>query len=107
MSYDTNLRLKLWPLRRARAIIHEAMRGADIALPSLDDATQLTGRSAPDAILDFYLGLGARVVALKLGKDGSAVATPERASASRHLPSKRSTPRAPATPSTALFSPSI
>ena len=78
VSYDTNLRLKLWPLRRARAITHEAMRGADIALPSLDDATQLTGQSAPDAILDFYLGLGARVVALKLGKDGSAVATPER-----------------------------
>jgi len=78
VSYDTNLRLKLWPLRRARAITHEAMRGADIALPSLDDATHLTGESAPDAILDFYLGLGARVVALKLGKDGSAVATPER-----------------------------
>ena len=78
VSYDTNLRLQLWPLRRARAITHEAMRGADIALPSLDDATQLTGQSAPDAILDFYLALGARVVALKLGKDGSAVATPER-----------------------------
>jgi 2-dehydro-3-deoxygluconokinase len=78
VSYDTNLRLKLWPLRRARAITHEAMRGADIALPSLDDATQLTGQSAPDAILDFYLRLGARVVALKLGKEGSAVATPER-----------------------------
>ena len=78
VSYDTNLRLKLWPLRRARAVTHEAMRSADIALPSLDDATQLTGQSAPDAILDFYLGLGARVVALKLGKEGSAVATPER-----------------------------
>jgi 2-dehydro-3-deoxygluconokinase len=78
VSYDTNLRLKLWPLRRARAITHEAMRSADVALPSLDDATQLTGKSAPDAILDFYLELGARVVALKLGKEGSAVATAER-----------------------------
>jgi 2-dehydro-3-deoxygluconokinase len=78
VSYDTNLRLKLWPLRRARAITHEAMRSADIALPSLDDAAALTGRSAIDAILDFYLGLGARIVALKLGKEGSAVATGER-----------------------------
>jgi 2-dehydro-3-deoxygluconokinase len=78
VSYDTNLRLKLWPLRRARAITHEAMRSADIALPSLDDATQLTGKSQPEAILDFYLSLGARVVALKLGKEGSFVATPER-----------------------------
>lgn len=78
VSYDTNLRLKLWPLRRARAITHEAMRSADIALPSLDDAIQLTGQSAPEAIVDFYLKLGARVVALKLGKEGSMVATPER-----------------------------
>lgn len=78
VSYDTNLRLKLWPLRRARAITNEALRSADVALPSLDDAIQLSGQSAPDAILDFYLGLGARVVALKLGKEGSAVATPER-----------------------------
>src|SRR5208337_2000047 len=36
VSYDPNLRLKLWPLRRARAIIHEAMRYSDIALPGLD-----------------------------------------------------------------------
>ena len=43
VSYDPNLRLKLWPLRRARAIIHEAMRACDIALPGLDDAEQLTG----------------------------------------------------------------
>ena len=33
VSYDPNLRLKLWPLRRARAVIHEAMRACDIALP--------------------------------------------------------------------------
>ncbi len=78
VSYDTNLRLKLWPLRRARAITHEAMRLCDIALPSLDDAIQLTGETTPDAILDFYLRLGAPVVALKLGREGSAVATPER-----------------------------
>jgi len=78
VSYDTNLRLKLWPLHRARAITNEAMRSADIGLPSLDDAIALSGHNAPDAILDFYLGLGARVVALKLGKEGSAVATPQR-----------------------------
>ncbi|MBV8474767.1 MAG: sugar kinase, partial [Hyphomicrobiales bacterium] len=78
VSYDTNLRLKLWPLRRARAITHEAMRHCDIALPSLDDAIQLSGETTPDGILDFYLQLGARIVALKLGREGSAVATPER-----------------------------
>jgi 2-dehydro-3-deoxygluconokinase len=78
VCYDTNLRLKLWPLRRARAIIHEAIRSADVARPGLDDAQQLTGLTDPDAIADFYLKLGARIVALTLGKDGSLVATPER-----------------------------
>lgn len=78
VSYDTNLRLKLWPLRRARGVIHEAITLADLARPGLDDARLLTGLEAPDAIADFYLRLGARIVALTLGAEGSLVATPER-----------------------------
>jgi 2-dehydro-3-deoxygluconokinase len=78
VSYDTNLRLKLWPLARARAVIHEAMKSVDIALPGLDDARQLTGLDDPDAIVDFYMRLGAGLVALTLGKQGALVATPQR-----------------------------
>jgi len=77
VSYDTNLRLKLWPLGRARAIIHSAMAMSDIALPGLDDARQLTGLQEPDAIADFYLGLGPTIVALTLGAEGTLVATPD------------------------------
>ncbi|MEO9902600.1 sugar kinase [Nisaea sp.] len=75
VSVDPNLRLKLWPLDRARAMTHAAMAEADIALPGLDDATILTGKSDPDAIADFYLGLGAKTVALTLGEAGCLVAT--------------------------------
>jgi 2-dehydro-3-deoxygluconokinase len=75
VSYDPNLRLKLWPLRRARAIIHEAMRACDIALPGLDDAEHLTGLRDPDAIASFYLELGARVVVVKMGRGGALAAT--------------------------------
>lgn len=75
VSYDTNLRLKLWPLDRARAVTHAAMALCDIALPGLEDAQILTGLSDPDAIADFYLGLGAGVVALTLGAEGTLVAT--------------------------------
>jgi len=78
VSYDTNLRLKLWPLTRARAVIHAAMAQSDIALPGMDDAQQLTGLTDPDAIADFYLTLGARIVALTMGKDGTLVAAPDR-----------------------------
>lgn len=77
VSYDTNLRLKLWPLPRARAMIHEAMTRADIAMPGLDDARLLTGLTEPDAVADFYLRLGAKIVALTLGRDGSLIATPD------------------------------
>jgi 2-dehydro-3-deoxygluconokinase len=75
-AYDTNLRLKLWPLTRARAIIEAACAMADIVLPGIDDATLLTGLSDPDAIVDHYLRLGAKVVALTMGQEGSLVATP-------------------------------
>lgn len=78
VSYDTNLRLKLWPLDRARATIHAAVALSDIALPGFDDARQLTGLERPEDICAFYLNLGCRIVALTLGKDGTMVATAER-----------------------------
>jgi len=78
VSYDTNLRLKLWSLARARAVIHAAIAAADIALPSLEDAVQLTGLEDPDAIADFYLRLGCPLVVLKCGERGPLVATPNQ-----------------------------
>ena len=74
VSFDTNLRLKLWPAPRARAVMTEAMRLADICLPSHDDMTVLTGLSDDDEIVDHCLALGAKVVALKLGSRGALVA---------------------------------
>lgn len=86
VSYDTNLRLKLWPLDRARAVIHAAMAQCDIALPGLEDARALTGLQAPEAIADFYLNLGAGIVALTLGPEGTLVATPQRRARIAGLP---------------------
>jgi 2-dehydro-3-deoxygluconokinase len=78
VSYDTNLRLRLWPLDRARATIHGASTLADILLPGLDDARQLTGLDRPEDICAFYLNLGCKIVALTMGKNGTMVATKER-----------------------------
>lgn len=78
VSYDTNLRLRLWPLDRARAVIHAAAALADILLPSLDDAMHLTGLADPDQIVDTYLALGPKIVALTLGGRGTLVANAER-----------------------------
>ncbi|MBS4045731.1 MAG: sugar kinase [Alphaproteobacteria bacterium] len=77
VSFDTNLRLKLWPLETARDAIHAALKQSDIALPSLEDATALTGLSDPLAILDHYRGMGIPLVVLKCGSDGVIVANSE------------------------------
>ncbi len=86
VCYDTNLRLALWPLDRARATIHAAVALCDIARPGLDDARKLTGLETPDEIVDFYLGLGPKIVAMTLGKDGTIVATRDER---RIVPSQR------------------
>ena len=39
-------------------------------MPGLDAARRLTGLDAPDEIVDFYHGLGAKIVVLTLGADG-------------------------------------
>jgi 2-dehydro-3-deoxygluconokinase len=70
VAYDSNLRLRLWPLPRAKAVITATVALADYFLPSLDDATMLCGLEQPDAIVDWCHRLGARHVALKLGAEG-------------------------------------
>ncbi len=75
VSYDTNLRLRLWDLALARATIDATVARCDVLLPSLDDSQQLTGLKEPDAIADHYLKLGAPVVALKMSADGCLIAT--------------------------------
>ncbi len=77
VSYDTNLRLRLWELDVAREVIDATIARCDIALPSLDDSRQLTGLEEPEAIAAYYLGLGAPLVALKMGAEGSLIATRE------------------------------
>ncbi|MDQ8729322.1 sugar kinase [Bradyrhizobium sp. LHD-71] len=75
VSFDTNLRLKLWPKDRARAVTTDMMSLCDICLPSYDDMLALTGIDDAEALVDFALARGARIVALKLGDRGAIVAS--------------------------------
>ncbi len=70
VSYDSNLRLRLWPADRARAIVRATAALADVFLPSLDDVTALSGLSDPEAALQWCLDTGASTVVLKLGGEG-------------------------------------
>lgn len=74
VSLDSNLRLRLWPLDRARATLREALCHATVFLPSMDDMQHLTGNDDPERTLDWIRDAGATgVVVLKLGKDGSII----------------------------------
>ncbi len=77
VAYDTNYRARLWPAARAAAVMHAAVAQSDIALPSLEDAQMLTELQAPADIVNFYLGLGPRIVVLKLGAQGALLGTPD------------------------------
>jgi len=78
VAYDTNYRPRLWPPARAAAVMHAAMAQTDYALPGIEDVQTLTGLTDPDAMLDFYLRLGPKVVVLKMGKAGAYLATPDQ-----------------------------
>ena len=78
VSFDTNLRLKLWSLDRARAVMKDVIGQSDLCLPSYDDVAAITGLKQPDALVDHCLRLGARTVVLKLGERGALVADAHR-----------------------------
>lgn len=72
ISFDPNLRPRLWPSAEAMAQTINALAAlADIVLPGLSEGRQLTGHSTPEAIADFYLERGAREVVVKLGPEGA------------------------------------
>jgi len=78
ISYDPNLRPKLWPLARSRAVIMATIAQCDWFLPSLDEARTLSGYDDAAAIIDWCHALGAPVVALKCGERGVVVSDGRR-----------------------------
>jgi 2-dehydro-3-deoxygluconokinase len=73
VSFDANLRLKLWPIARARAMIAAAAALAECFFPSIEDARALSGLEDEQAIVDWSHRLGPRIVFLKLGPQGVIV----------------------------------
>ncbi len=74
VSYDPNLRLRLWPLQVARKVVLRTMRRSDIVFPSLEDARALLRLEEPERIARHLLDLGCSLVALKMGAEGCIVA---------------------------------
>ncbi len=90
VSFDSNLRLKLWPLSRARACTIQAVGLCDVFIPSLEDMQVLTGLTAPDEIIRWGHDHGAAKVVLKLGAEGALVSDGEQR---EHIPARHVTLR--------------
>lgn len=73
VTYDPNIRVKLWPLARARAIVMATVALSTWCLPSEEDVRVLFDNLAPDAVIDALHRAGARGVVLKQGAAGCLV----------------------------------
>ena len=77
ISYDANVRPRLWPVETARPAIERIFGRAQLVFLSEEDAAHLYPDSPPQAVVDRVLGFGPRVVVLKRGARGCLVATAE------------------------------
>lgn len=71
VSFDPNLRLRLWPAAQAAAAMVPIVAQSDIVQVGLEEGQLLTGRSGQDAVASWFLEHGAGLVTVKRGANGS------------------------------------
>ncbi len=73
ISFDPNIRLKLWSKEDAKKYILELAKLSDIIFPGKDEADLLLGTEDPEEVCAKFFDMGVKIVALKLGKSGCYV----------------------------------
>ncbi|MES2102703.1 MAG: sugar kinase [Pseudomonadota bacterium] len=73
ITYDPNLRLRLWPLEQARKTIEKTIALTDVFLPSLDEVQMLSGATDIPSVIAWCALRGAKKVVLKCGAQGAWV----------------------------------
>lgn len=73
ISFDPNIRLKLWSKEEAKETLKPLLAKSDIVLTGLDEGEILLGLNDGQAIIEELLSLGVKQVAVKLGADGALV----------------------------------
>jgi sugar/nucleoside kinase (ribokinase family) len=66
-------------LTESPADVQAVLRQIDLFSPDLGEGRAMTGEQAPERILDTFVGWGGRLVALRMGAQGSLVATADGA----------------------------
>jgi len=77
ISYDANVRPRLWPLDTARQVVTQTFSRAHLVFVSDEDAALLYPGLPAESVVERILTLGPRLVALKRGARGCLVATAE------------------------------
>ena len=77
VTFDPNVRLRLWDAATFRKTIREIIPTCDIVLPGQDEAEILTGETDPILAARAILALGTRMVIVKVGAEGSIAVTEE------------------------------
>lgn len=77
VSYDLNLRPKLLPLPQLRPAVEATLPQADIVFLSAEDAGCLDDSRPAEAVVEWVLARGARLVVLKMGGEGCLIAAAE------------------------------
>ncbi len=75
VSFDPNIRLKLWSKEVARETIKEILPYVDIIFPGISEGQILFNTSDENEIIKHCLDLGIKTVVLKVGIRGSVIAT--------------------------------
>lgn len=75
--FDPNLRKKLWSEQRARNVLLQIAKEADIVLPGIAEGEFLFGETNPEKLGQLFLNHGARIVVLKVGAEGAYFFTNE------------------------------
>jgi 2-dehydro-3-deoxygluconokinase len=71
VSFDPNLRRKLWSEEEARRFLLSLIPLCDVFLPGVEEAQFLLGYQSIEDYGKMFLEMGPKIVALKLGEEGS------------------------------------
>ncbi|WP_053360909.1 sugar kinase [Bacillus sp. FJAT-27251] len=71
VSFDPNIRLKLWSKEEAKSVLRELLPQVDIFLTGEEEAELLLGTSDPKGIIEQSRAFGISHIAIKQGENGS------------------------------------
>jgi 2-dehydro-3-deoxygluconokinase len=75
VSFDTNIRRKLWDPDAARTVMLPYLKSCDIVFTDIHDMQILLQENRPSQAVETLLKLGAQIVVIKLGAQGAYAAT--------------------------------